>query len=250
MRFGPKTGVPENISGREYCWPYLIEQHPLSPVFRQKRPGAPGNSYFAQLPPVFGHLMFRFWPFDVTFRWATRLHDEQINTGNNFGGNQLYLCLSGGYSRSFMAPARTTTRTYSKMSTGRCIDCRRSRRLVAEQTLRPMFPPKPFDCSGGLAAFRCFLNTTATAAAAVVPSIISGMPVHSWWDVHLSAWTPSSRQPCHIYSHVVILRVRTDDADVKVSTTQCENYPSFFIVRMSSWVKERTMHKQMSGVQC
>ena len=42
-------------------------EHPLSPVFGQKRPGTPGNSYFAQLPPVFGHFMFRFWPFYVPF---------------------------------------------------------------------------------------------------------------------------------------------------------------------------------------
>ena len=49
---------PENNSGRECCWPYLIGQHPLSPVFGQKRPGTPDNSYFAQLPPVFGHFMF------------------------------------------------------------------------------------------------------------------------------------------------------------------------------------------------
>ena len=25
-------------------------------------------------------------------------------------------------------------------------------------SLKPMLPPKPFDCSGGLAAFRFFLN--------------------------------------------------------------------------------------------
>ena len=30
--FWPKTDVPENNSGRECCWPYLIGQHPLSPV--------------------------------------------------------------------------------------------------------------------------------------------------------------------------------------------------------------------------
>ena len=30
----------------------------LSPVFGQKRPGTPGNSYFVQLPPVFGHFTF------------------------------------------------------------------------------------------------------------------------------------------------------------------------------------------------
>ena len=63
--FWPKTDVPENNSGRECCWPYLIGQHPL--VFGQKRPGTPGNSYFAQLPPVFGHYMFRFWPLYVPF---------------------------------------------------------------------------------------------------------------------------------------------------------------------------------------
>ena len=56
--FGQKRMYPENNSGRECCWPYLIGQRPLSPVFGQKRPGTPGNSYFAQLPPVFGHFMF------------------------------------------------------------------------------------------------------------------------------------------------------------------------------------------------
>ena len=56
--FWPNTDVPENNSGRECRWPYLIGQHPLSLVFGQKRPGTPGNSYFDQLPPVFGHFMF------------------------------------------------------------------------------------------------------------------------------------------------------------------------------------------------
>ena len=59
--FWPKTDVPENNSGRECCWPYLIGQPPLSPVF--------------------GHFMFRFWPFYVPFRRATRLL-EQINMGH------------------------------------------------------------------------------------------------------------------------------------------------------------------------
>ena len=58
MFFLPKTNVLENNSGRECCWPYLIGQHPLSPVLGQKRPGTPGNSYFAQLSPGFGHSMF------------------------------------------------------------------------------------------------------------------------------------------------------------------------------------------------
>ena len=56
--FSQKRMHPENNSGRECCWPYLIGQHPLSPVFGQKRPGTPGNSYFAQLPSAFGHFMF------------------------------------------------------------------------------------------------------------------------------------------------------------------------------------------------
>ena len=82
MLFDQKRMYPENNSGRECCWPYLIGQHLLSPVFGQKRPGTPGNSYFAQLPPVFGHFLFRFWPFYVPLRWATRLL-EQINMGQN-----------------------------------------------------------------------------------------------------------------------------------------------------------------------
>ena len=68
--FLSKTDIPERNSGRECCWPYLIGQHPLSPVLGQNRPGTPRNSYLAQLPPVFGHFMFRFWPFYVPFRWA------------------------------------------------------------------------------------------------------------------------------------------------------------------------------------
>ena len=72
MLLRPKTGVPENNSDKECFWPYLIGQHPISPVFGQKRPGAPGNTYFAQLPLVFGHFMFRFWSLYVPFRWTTR----------------------------------------------------------------------------------------------------------------------------------------------------------------------------------
>ena len=119
MFFWPKTDVPENNSGRECCWPYLIGQHSLSRVFGQKRPGTPGISYFAQLPPVFGHFMFRFWPFYVPFlanlcsfpvgysTTRTNQHgpQEQLTpkvwsgeveilsfSVNNFGGNQ-YVCL-------------------------------------------------------------------------------------------------------------------------------------------------------------
>ena len=125
--FGQKRMYPENNSGRECCWPYLIGQHPLSPVFGQRRPGTPGNSYFAQLPPVFGHFLFRFWPFYAPFRWVTRLL-EQINMGqsfaqvtwrltkfshfsvNNFGSSHLYPRLSGGYSRSFLKKNQNTPR--------------------------------------------------------------------------------------------------------------------------------------------
>ena len=73
--FWPKTDAPENNSGRECCWPYLIDQHPLSPIFGQKRPGTPGNSYFAQLPPVFGHFMFLsggLLDYSNRSTWATR----------------------------------------------------------------------------------------------------------------------------------------------------------------------------------
>ena len=67
--FWPKTGVSEYESGRECCWPYLIDQegldasiffftHPFSPVFGQKQPSALDYCYFAQLPPGFGHFMF------------------------------------------------------------------------------------------------------------------------------------------------------------------------------------------------
>ena len=47
-----KTIAAESVVGR------MNDQHPLSPIFGQTRRGAPGNSYFGQLPPVFGHFMF------------------------------------------------------------------------------------------------------------------------------------------------------------------------------------------------
>ena len=81
--FWPKTDVPENNSDRECCWPYLIGQYPLSPVFGQKRPGTPGNSYFAQFPPVFGHFMFLSgWLLDCSngSTWATRTINSKIST--------------------------------------------------------------------------------------------------------------------------------------------------------------------------
>ena len=166
--FGQKRMYPENNSGRECCWPYLIGQHPLSPVFDQKRPGAPGNSYFAQLPPVFGHFMFlsgglldylmnrstsatrnvqytevlylqplippkrfdifspitggcseglgAFWFFFKQLTAKFCPGDVEVDNFfsffcKQFWGNQLYPCLSGGYSRSFITPARTTKRT-------------------------------------------------------------------------------------------------------------------------------------------
>ena len=79
--FGQKRMYPENNSGRECCWPYLIGQHPLSPVFGQKQPGTPGNSYFAQLPPVFGHFVFR-WLLECSNRstWATRTINSKLST--------------------------------------------------------------------------------------------------------------------------------------------------------------------------
>ena len=82
--FWPKTGVPGNNSGRE-CWSYLIGQPPLPPDFGQKRPGTPGNSYFTQLPPVFGHFMFLsddgLLDYSNRSTWATRrikCHEEVL----------------------------------------------------------------------------------------------------------------------------------------------------------------------------
>ena len=87
--FWPKTGVPGNNSGREFCWPYLIGQPPLSPVLGQKRPGTPGNSYFAQLPPVlailfsvFGHFMLLsggLLDYSNRSTWATRTINSKIS---------------------------------------------------------------------------------------------------------------------------------------------------------------------------
>ena len=114
--FWPKTDVPENNSGRESCWPYLIGQPPLSPAFGQKRPGTPGNSYFAQLPPVFGHFMFLSGGLlDCSNRstWATKTINAKSRPGdvgidnifpffcNNVGANPP-VCLGD-------TPARTTT---------------------------------------------------------------------------------------------------------------------------------------------
>ena len=73
--FGQKRMYPENNSGRECCWPHLIGQHPLSPVFGQKRPGTSGNSYFAQLLPVFDHFMLvsaGLLDYSNRSTWATR----------------------------------------------------------------------------------------------------------------------------------------------------------------------------------
>ena len=193
--FWPKTDVPENDSDREclkknqnaprpseHCWPYLIHQHPLSPVFGQKRPGTPGNGYFAQLPPVFGHFMFRFWPFYVHFRWtildcsnrstwATRTifletiinstakfrpgDDVEIDDifslffCNNFGTNPP-VCL-GDNSEALLH--QLEPQPTSKMSTERCVDCRQSRQLMAEHTNVLIFSPITGGCSEGLGAF-------------------------------------------------------------------------------------------------
>ena len=105
MLFWPKTDVPENNSGRECCWPYLMGQHPLSSVFGPNRPGTLGNSYFAQLPPVFGHFMFLsggLLDYSNRSTWVVEVDNIFPFSVNNFGSNQLYSCLFGGYSRSFL----------------------------------------------------------------------------------------------------------------------------------------------------
>ena len=116
MLFGQTQMYPENnSSGRECCRPYLIGQHPLSPVFGQKRPGAPGNRYFAQLPPVLvilcsfpvgysttridqhgpqEQLTAKFRPGDVEI---DKIFSFSVN---NFGSNQLYYYTSLNHNKN------------------------------------------------------------------------------------------------------------------------------------------------------
>ena len=69
----PKTGAPcaflvkngcTEIPGRPRV--LLTISDWLAPIFGRRRPGVPDPLYFAQLPSVFGHIMF------PTTRWATR----------------------------------------------------------------------------------------------------------------------------------------------------------------------------------
>ena len=163
MLFGQKRMYPKNNSGRECCWPYLIGQHPLSPVFGQKRPGTSGNSYFAQLPPVFGHFMFlsgglldcsnrSTWFFFKQLTAKFRPGDVEID--NIFS----FFCINNfSVSPSYTPPSllhQPEPQPTSKISTERCIDCRRSRQLMKEQRAKnkpysQMSPPKHFDCSIG-----------------------------------------------------------------------------------------------------
>ena len=81
--FGQKRMYSENNGDIECCWPYLIGQHPLSPGLGQMRPGTPGNSYFAQLPPVSGHFMFLsggLLECSNRSTWATRTINSKIST--------------------------------------------------------------------------------------------------------------------------------------------------------------------------
>ena len=95
MLFGQKRIYPENNSGTECFWPYLIGQHPLSPVFGQKRQGTPDSSYFAQLPPVFGHFMFLsggLLECSNRSTWATRTINSYLVT---LADRCSFLCVSG-----------------------------------------------------------------------------------------------------------------------------------------------------------
>ena len=122
--FGQKRMYPENNTGRKCCWPYMIGQLPLSPVFGQKRPGTPGNSYFAQLPPVSGHFMsLSGGLLDCPNRstWATRTINSKISNFDQVTWRlttfpHFSVTFSGliplpvwGIHRSFITPARTTT---------------------------------------------------------------------------------------------------------------------------------------------
>ena len=63
--FWPKMGVRVNNSGREYCWPYLVGQHPFSTVFGQRDRVLPViatllsfHPFLAIICSVFGYFMF------------------------------------------------------------------------------------------------------------------------------------------------------------------------------------------------
>ena len=147
MPFGQKRMYPKNQSGRECCWPYLIGQHLLTPVFGQKRAGTPGNSYSAQLPPAFGHFFVPFLADLCSFLvgystarsnqhgWAPRTINSKFRPGDVEIDKQFWATFFL-YSpviplRSFITPAKP--QPTSKMSTERYIDCRRSRQLMEEQ---------------------------------------------------------------------------------------------------------------------
>ena len=119
--------MPENNSGRECCWPYLIGQNLLSPVLGQKQPGAPDYSYtllsfhpfLAIICSVFGHFMFLSGGLldyanslntghknDKQQNFA-QVTDAEITTFshtsiNILGANYLSSCLSGGYSKALL----------------------------------------------------------------------------------------------------------------------------------------------------
>ena len=87
--FGQKQMYPKNNSGRECCWPYLVGQHPLSPVFGQKRPVLPViatllsfHPFLAILCSVFGHFMFLsggLLDYSNRSTWATRTTNSKIS---------------------------------------------------------------------------------------------------------------------------------------------------------------------------
>ena len=54
----PKSGVPENKSGRECYWPYLIGQHPLSSVFGQNDRVLPVIATLLSFHPFLAILCF------------------------------------------------------------------------------------------------------------------------------------------------------------------------------------------------
>ena len=58
--FRPFSGLPENHSARHRCFAHLIGRRLISPVFGHRTPRRPAPCYFAQLTPVFGHIMFPF----------------------------------------------------------------------------------------------------------------------------------------------------------------------------------------------
>ena len=126
MLFWSKRSVPENNSGREFCWRYVIGQHTLSPVFVQKRPGAPDYGYFALLPPFFGHFMFlsvellEHTRTDPENNYSKQSHVEIDKFKTESRGDWQNISLNNLLYKVNTSARTTRSITYNQVSTGVC----------------------------------------------------------------------------------------------------------------------------------